>query len=69
MFCWFYSHGIVFLPQTSAAKLGSDSGELSEEKETVAQKRVRTAKDFIRQLEARIGSDDENTEEDEGENC
>ena len=69
MFCWFYSHEIVFLPQTSAAKLGSDPGESSEEKETVAQKRVRTAKDFIRQLEARIGSDDENTEEDEGENC
>ena len=53
--------------QNSAAKVESDPGELGEDEETVAQKRVRTAKDFIRKLEARIGSDDENTDEDEGD--
>ena len=42
----------------------SDPDELGEE-ETAAQKRVRTAKDFIRQLEARVSSDDENDEENE----
>lgn len=54
-------------PKSSTAKVGSDTGELIEDEETIAQKRVRTAKDFIRKLEAQIGSDDENAEEDEEE--
>ena len=62
-----YFHRNILVVQSSTAKLGSDTGELIEDEETVAQKRVRTAKDFIRKLEAQIGSDDENADEDEEE--
>ena len=60
-------HRNVIIVQSSTAKVGSDTGELVEDEETIAQKRVRTAKDFIRKLEAQIGSDDENADEDEEE--